>query len=68
MLPAAGKMAPSSGTDRTMDATQGNLIEAGGTAPEFTLQTHDGRTVSSSDFAGKQNIVLFFYPKADTGG
>lgn len=51
-----------------MDSTPAKLIEAGGKSPDFTLQTHDGRSVSLSDFAGKQQLVLFFYPKASTGG
>ncbi len=37
-------------------------------APDFTLPTQTGDTVSLSDFRGKQPVVLFFYPKADTPG
>lgn len=36
-------------------------------APEFTLPDEDGNTVSLEQFRGK-NVVLFFYPKADTPG
>ena len=36
-------------------------------APEFALANEDGQTVSLSDFRGK-NLVLFFYPKANTPG
>ena len=44
-----------------------SLLEAGKKAPDFTVQDHTGRTVSLSDFRGK-NVVLWFYPKADTPG
>jgi thioredoxin-dependent peroxiredoxin len=36
-------------------------------APEFTLANEDGQTVSLKDYRGK-NLVLFFYPKANTPG
>ena len=42
------------------------LVE-GSKAPAFKLPTDDGGTVTLSDFKGK-NLVLFFYPKANTPG
>ena len=36
-------------------------------APDFELPDQDGRTHRLSDYAGK-NVVLYFYPKADTPG
>jgi peroxiredoxin Q/BCP len=36
-------------------------------APAFTLFNEDSQPVSLKDFSGK-NVVLFFYPKADTPG
>ena len=36
-------------------------------APEFTLLDQDGSDVSLQDFRGK-NVVLFFYPRANTPG
>jgi peroxiredoxin Q/BCP len=42
------------------------LVE-GAKAPAFKLPTDDGGTVTLSDFKGK-NLVLFFYPKANTSG
>lgn len=36
-------------------------------APDFTLQDEDGKSVSLHDFKGK-NVVLYFFPKADTPG
>jgi thioredoxin-dependent peroxiredoxin len=43
------------------------MIQAGATAPDFTLPDQDGNDVSLSDFRG-QPVVLYFYPKADTPG
>lgn len=35
-------------------------------APKFSLKNEQGKMVSLDDFAGKQYIVLFFYPKDST--
>jgi peroxiredoxin Q/BCP len=42
-------------------------LETGQTAPAFTLDDHAGRSVSLSDFAGR-NLIIFFYPAAMTPG
>jgi thioredoxin-dependent peroxiredoxin len=47
---------------------EASIIGAGETAPDFMLQTSEGRTVKLSEFKGKQPVVLYFYPKADTPG
>lgn len=39
----------------------------GDVAPDFTLETDAGETLSSEDLRGSR-IVLYFYPKADTSG
>jgi len=36
-------------------------------APDFTLKSDTGKTVSLSDYKGK-DVVLYFYPKDDTSG
>jgi peroxiredoxin Q/BCP len=36
-------------------------------APGFSLPGQDGVIRSLADFAGKK-LILFFYPKANTGG
>ncbi len=36
-------------------------------APSFTLPDHDGKAVSTTDFAGRR-LILFFYPAASTPG
>ena len=42
-------------------------LEVGQPAPDFTLDAHDGSKVSLSEFKGKKNVVVFFFPKAFTG-
>jgi len=42
-------------------------LKVGDTAPEFTVQTHEGNTLSLSSVRGKK-VLLWFYPKADTPG
>lgn len=42
-------------------------LEAGATAPGFTLKDQDGASVSLSDFAGHK-VILYFYPEAMTPG
>jgi len=43
-------------------------IQEGKPAPSFTLSDQDGKSVSLADFAGKQNVLLYFYPRDDTPG
>jgi peroxiredoxin Q/BCP len=45
----------------------GRELTAGAKAPAFTLARDGGANVSLKDFKGR-NLVLFFYPKADTPG
>jgi peroxiredoxin (alkyl hydroperoxide reductase subunit C) len=42
------------------------MIAAGAKAPEFKLDSHLGTSVSLSEFAGKKNVMLVFYPLAFT--
>ena len=43
------------------------MLEPGQPFPAFELPAHDGTTVSSADLEGS-TYLLFYYPKADTGG
>src|SRR5207248_4530309 len=43
------------------------LMQPNDKAPDFTLQDENGQSVSLADFRGK-NVVLYFFPKADTPG
>ncbi len=43
------------------------MLAVGTEAPDFTVTAHDGSTVRLSELRGKK-VVLWFYPKANTGG
>ena len=43
------------------------MIDVRGPAPDFTLQNQDGEPVTLSELRGR-NVVLYFYPRADTPG
>ena len=43
-------------------------LKEGQKAPDFSLPSTEGREVALSEFQGKKNIVLYFYPKDDTPG
>lgn len=42
-------------------------LEPGDSAPDFTLTSAQGETVSLSQYRGQQ-VILYFYPKASTPG
>ncbi len=44
-----------------------NMLKAGDAAPDFRVKDHHGKERTLRDFAGK-NLVMWFYPKADTPG
>jgi peroxiredoxin Q/BCP len=43
-------------------------VKVGDTAPDFSLPSQSGESVSLKDFIGKKSVVLYFYPKDDTPG
>ncbi|MGB7383039.1 MAG: thioredoxin-dependent thiol peroxidase [Rhodococcus sp. (in: high G+C Gram-positive bacteria)] len=47
--------------------TDNKKLEAGDTAPAFTLPDADGNEVSLADYAGKK-VIVYFYPAASTPG
>ena len=43
-------------------------VKVGDTAPEFTLFSQSGTSISLKDFRAQKSVVLYFYPKDDTPG
>lgn len=43
------------------------MLQAGDSAPDFTMEADKGGSVSLKDLRGK-TVVLYFYPKDDTPG
>jgi thioredoxin-dependent peroxiredoxin len=43
------------------------MLKEGDKAPDFSAMADDGSTVSLGDYSGK-NLILYFYPKANTPG
>jgi thioredoxin-dependent peroxiredoxin len=48
-------------------AAAADIVQAGATAPNFTLPSQEDKPVSLSDYKGKW-VVLYFYPKDQTQG
>src|SRR5215212_1302304 len=49
-------------------ASAAETPKVGDKSPDFAAQDQDGKTVKLSDFAGKQAVLLYFYPKDNTPG
>ena len=47
---------------------QHTQLKVGDMAPDFTLPDNNNHPVKLSDFRGKKNVVLAFFPAAFTGG
>ncbi len=45
-----------------------DLPKVGDIAPPFSGTDQDGKTVALGNYAGKTNLLLYFYPKDFTGG
>ena len=45
-----------------------DILKVGDKAPDFEVAASDGKTVHLKDYIGKGNIVVYFFPKADTPG
>ena len=43
-------------------------IKIGSKCPTFSLLNQNGEEVFIKDYIGKENLVIYFYPKDDTGG
>ena len=45
-----------------------NSLKVGDEAPDFELRDQHGETVKLSQFRGRKNVVMAFYPLSFTGG
>ena len=52
----------------TQDTGKRDSVAVGDQAPDFALPDANGGMVRLSDYAGKRNVVLYFYPKDETAG
>ncbi|MET2985265.1 peroxiredoxin [Aureibaculum conchae] len=43
-------------------------LKIGDSVPKFSLKDQDNQLVNSTDFIGKNAMVIYFYPKDDTPG
>jgi cytochrome oxidase Cu insertion factor (SCO1/SenC/PrrC family) len=43
-------------------------LKVGDTAPDFELPSTQGKKIKLSDYRGKKNVVVAFFPAAFTGG
>ena len=53
------------------NAPQHTSLKVGDTAPDFTVSARmntSGKDIKLSDYRGKKNVVLAFFPAAFTGG
>jgi hypothetical protein len=58
-VPAAAQLGPKDAAD--LPATDIKRVKIGDSAPDFTLQNKDGKSISLSDYRGKNKVVLVFY-------
>jgi peroxiredoxin len=52
----------------TAQAPPKTHLKVGDTAPDFELQSTQGKKIKLSDYRGKKNVVVAFFPAAFTGG
>jgi peroxiredoxin len=43
-------------------------LKVGDMAPDFRLPSTTGKEIALSDFRGKKNVIVAFFPAAFTGG
>ncbi len=43
-------------------------LNPGDQAPNFSVKSTDGTTISLADYKGKSNVILYFYPEDMTSG
>lgn len=62
------RLTPATSRNRFTSLIKMPLPQLGKKAPAFSLPASTGGTIKLSQFAGKQNVVLYFYPRDNTPG
>jgi peroxiredoxin Q/BCP len=65
---AAPEAAPGAAAAADEKIAAAKAVKLGEAAPDFTLNSADGKVVHLSDFKGKKVVVVYFYPKDETPG
>lgn len=65
--PTTVRVTPMPAEAETTAAVPDEPLAPGTVAPDFTAETHDGKTLQLTALKGK-SVVLYFYPKDDTPG
>jgi peroxiredoxin Q/BCP len=53
---------------KILNKKENKMLNSGDKAPDFTLESTNGKNVSLADYKGKKNVVFYFYPKDNTSG
>jgi len=61
-----GSLTYSGATEAQAKTEKGHDVKTGDKAPDFSLKSGSGTTVTLSEFKGKKSVVLYFYPKDET--
>jgi peroxiredoxin Q/BCP len=48
--------------------TQKTKLQIGDSIPDFSLKDQNGNLFTVKDYVGKNNLIIYFYPKDDTPG
>lgn len=57
--PGESRLGPHDGAD--LPSVEPERVAVGEVAPDFTLRSHRGGTLTLSEFRGKRDIILVFY-------
>lgn len=68
LVPSRAPRGSRAGSMFSFGAASSTAVKKGDRAPDFSAKDQAGNTVSLSDFVGKRNLVMFFYPKDFTPG
>lgn len=66
--PTSATAATTAATPSAAPAPSAHPLAKGDVAPDFRLEGSDGKQHALSDHAGKQVVVVAWFPKAFTGG